>query len=300
MGAEMLDVANRSAVVEVVLAADPSAAALDRAGTAYPELALTSDPADVLARKDIDAVYIASPPTTHAGYSITAMKSGKAVFCEKPLAVDASEAAEMVAVAAETAVVNALNFSLSDRSAAVRVGRAVRDGQAGAVLGVDIRLSFPQWPRDFQRGAGWVAGREQGGFLREVGSHFVFLTDRIVGPLSRIHTHVVYGSQGETAAAGLFSANGVPVRVSGQVAAGPETYEWTLYGSQRSYRITAWGDLWLGDADGWHRTELPQPRGSEESRLAEFAAAVHGAPSTLADFATGLRVQHVIESFHQS
>jgi 1,5-anhydro-D-fructose reductase (1,5-anhydro-D-mannitol-forming) len=110
---------------------------------------------------------------------------------------------------------------------------------------------------------------------------------------------VQYGSHSEAVASGLFSAIGVPVQVSGRVAAGPETYEWTLYGSQRSYRITAWGDLWVGDADGWHRTELPQPRGSEETRLAEFVAAIHGTPSTLADFATGLRVQQVIESFHQ-
>jgi hypothetical protein len=46
----------------------------------------------VLARTDIDAVYIAAPPTTHARYAIAAMNSGKAVFCEKPLAVEDGEA----------------------------------------------------------------------------------------------------------------------------------------------------------------------------------------------------------------
>ncbi|MHA6761924.1 hypothetical protein [Streptacidiphilus sp. PAMC 29251] len=84
------------------------------------------------------------------------------------------------------------------------------------------------------------------------------------------------------------------------MAAGPETYEWTLYGSRRSYRITDWADLWIGDAQGWHRTEPAGPRGSEETRLGEFAGAIRGRRSTLADFAAGLRVQHVIERFHLS
>ncbi|MEV6767086.1 Gfo/Idh/MocA family oxidoreductase [Nocardia sp. NPDC051030] len=298
MGAEMLDVAVRDPGIEVVLAADPNTRALDGVRAAHPEVALTADPEEVLAREDIDAVYIASPPATHAGYTITAMKAGKSVFCEKPLAVDLSEAAEMVAVAEATGAVNALNYTFSDRAAAVEVARAVRAGEAGSILGVEIRLLFPQWPRAFQRDAGWVAGREQGGFLREVGSHYAFLTDRIVGPLERIHTLVEYGEQSESSATGLFSANGVPVHLNAHVAAGPETYEWTLYGSRRSYRITDWADLWIGDSEGWHRSELPLPRGGEDTRLAEFAGAVGGKPSTLADFAAGLRVQQVIESFH--
>lgn len=300
MGAEMLAIAATLPDVTVVLAADPGTAALQRARTAHPGLTLTDDPAEVLAHPGIDAVYIAAPPVTHAAYAIAAMKSGKAVFCEKPLAVDLAEGAEMVAVAEATGLANALNYTLSDRSAAVEVVRAVRAGEAGDVLGVDIHFLFPEWPREFQKDARWVAGREQGGFLREVGSHYVFLTDRVLGPLTPVHTEVSYGDDGESTATGLFSAAGIPVRLFGNVVAGPETYAWTLYGSQRSYRITDWGDLHVGDAEGWRPVELPGPRGGEDTRLAEFAGAVRGRPSTLADFAAGLRVQRAIESFHSA
>lgn len=298
MGAEMLDVARRHPEFEVVGAADPSAAAIERARAAHPQVAYVERPDALLDHDGLDAVYLASPPGTHAGYAVRAMKAGLAVFAEKPLAVDLAEGAEMVEVAAATGAVNALNFVFSDRSAALAVGRALRTGAVGTVLGVDLRFGFPQWPRAFQRDARWVGGRAEGGFLREVVSHYLFLTDRLLGPLSPVHTHVTYDEAAEVAATGLFLAGGTQVRVSGQVAAGPESYEWTLYGTTRSYRITGWAELWCGDESGWTRVEVDGPRGSEETRLSEFARAVRGEASTLADFAAGLRVQRLVEHFH--
>ncbi|WP_432190092.1 Gfo/Idh/MocA family protein [Streptomyces sp. Tue6028] len=299
MGSEMLDVASRHPEFEVVLAADPSAQAITRAQAAHPQVAYSRHPEELLDHSGLDALYIASPPATHADFAVRAMKAGKAVFAEKPLAVDLAEGEGMVAAAAATGAVNALNFVMSDRSAALAVGRALQDGEAGTALGVEIRFTFPQWPRAFQQDAHWVVGRSQGGFLREVASHYVFLTDRLLGPLSPVHTHLTYGTAGEMRASGLFLAGNVPVTLSGQIAAVPETYEWTLYGTKRSYRITNWGDLWLGDHAGWTPVELDTPRGSEETRLSEFARAVRGEDSTLADFAAGLRVQQIIERFHR-
>ncbi|WP_103958407.1 Gfo/Idh/MocA family protein [Nonomuraea solani] len=292
MGSEMLSIAVDHPEFDVVLAADP-------ARPAPGSVPYTPDAWRVIDHPGIEAVYIASPPSTHAAYAVQAMRAGKAVFCEKPLAVDLDDGAEMVAVAADVDAVNALNFVLSDRAAAIEVGRALRAGEAGTVLGVDVQLLFPQWPRLFQREAGWVAGRQQGGFLREVASHFLFLSDRLLGPLTPSHTQVTYGAAAETGASGLLAtAGGVPVRVSGQVAAGPESYEWTLYGSQASYRITEWGRLFKGGESGWREVTLDGTRGDEQTRLTEFASAVRGKPTTLADFAAGLRVQRVIESFH--
>jgi predicted dehydrogenase len=321
MGAEMLDVAQQHPRFEVVLAADPSARAVERARSTHPEVTYSQDPEALLDHDGLDAVYIASPPATHAGYAVRAMKAGMAVFAEKPLAVDLAEGEEMVRVAASTGAVNALNFTMSDRAAALAVGRALRAGEVGTVVGVEMRFAFPQWPRAFQQDARWLAGRAQGGFLREVASHYLFLTDRLLGPLSPVHTHVTYSAEAESVASGQFLADGVPVTLRAQVASVPETYEWTLYGTERSYRITNWADLSLGDHAGWTRVELDEPRGSEETRLSEFARAVQGKDSvmprpatspdstiprpatspdsTLADFAAGLRVQRLVEHFHR-
>ncbi|MFG6196290.1 Gfo/Idh/MocA family protein [Nonomuraea sp. JJY05] len=299
MGAEMLEVAQRHPQFEVVAAADPSTRAVASARTAHPGPAYVDDADELLGHHPLDAVYIASPPATHARYAIRAMEAGLAVFAEKPLAVDLAEGREMVRVAAATGAPNALNFVLSDRAAALAVGDALQKGQIGTIRGIELRFTFPQWPRAFQESAGWVAGRAQGGFLREVASHYLFLTDRLLEPLEPVHTHVTYGARAEDTAYGLFLAGDVPVTLSGQVAAGPETYEWTLLGTERSYRITDWARLWLGDEQGWIPADVDEPRGSEHTRLSEFARAVRGEDTTLADFAAGLRVQELVEHFHR-
>ncbi len=56
----------------------------------------------MLADPDIDIIYNALPPAGHKQWSIAALKAGKHVLCEKPIAMDANEAAEMVAAAEQT------------------------------------------------------------------------------------------------------------------------------------------------------------------------------------------------------
>jgi predicted dehydrogenase len=54
----------------------------------------------LIARADVDLVYVALPPTAHEAYCMEAAKAGKAVLCEKPFAMNASEARAMVSAAA--------------------------------------------------------------------------------------------------------------------------------------------------------------------------------------------------------
>ena len=53
---------------------------------------------------DVNAVYIATPPQSHEAYTIQALKAGKPVYVEKPMATDSAAAARMLAVAKETGV----------------------------------------------------------------------------------------------------------------------------------------------------------------------------------------------------
>lgn len=303
MGTELLEAAASHDDFKVVLCADVNEAAVARERRKYSGIDFTTEPEAVVAAENLDAVYIATPPRFHAAYAMAAMRAGKAVFCEKPLAVDLAEGEAMADLARTTGLANAVNFALADRHATLEIERAFSAGELGRVGSVEIRLAFPQWPRAFQADASWLAGRAEGGFVREVFSHFAYLTDRFIGELEPVFVSLDLPQGGEAceiSAFGLFRAGGVPVRVFGQAGlAVPESYEWTIAGSRRAYRLRNWGELQVSDGESWQNVALSGERGSEYTRLSAFARAIRGEPQTnLADFAAGLRVQRAVEAFH--
>ena len=58
-----------------------------------------TDVQDIISDPDIDAIYVATPPNTHKEYSIKAMRAGKPVYVEKPMAMNYEECCEMIMVA---------------------------------------------------------------------------------------------------------------------------------------------------------------------------------------------------------
>ena len=67
---------------------------------------------DLLKQDDITSVHICTPNFLHYSQSKAALLAGKHVICEKPLAKDLHEAEELVALAAQTGLVNAVHFNL--------------------------------------------------------------------------------------------------------------------------------------------------------------------------------------------
>ncbi|MCR4672681.1 MAG: Gfo/Idh/MocA family oxidoreductase [Lachnospiraceae bacterium] len=61
--------------------------------------------------EDVDAIYICTPPETHLEYFRISAEAGKAVFCEKPLALSASDAEEICRIAEETGIFAAVDFN---------------------------------------------------------------------------------------------------------------------------------------------------------------------------------------------
>ncbi|MGB1007032.1 MAG: Gfo/Idh/MocA family protein, partial [Thalassobaculaceae bacterium] len=90
---------------------DPDAAQFDAARAAGLPVTAADDAAALITAETTDLVYIACPPAHHAGYAQAAMAAGKAVLCEKPLGVDLAESQALVAAAAASGCVNAVNFS---------------------------------------------------------------------------------------------------------------------------------------------------------------------------------------------
>ncbi len=142
----------------------------------YPSLeAMLADP-------EITVVHLATPNHLHFPQAKAALLAGKHVICEKPLAMTTKESAELVKLAAEKHLVNAINFNLRFYPISQQARSMVKSGELGSIF--IIQGSYLQdWlflPTDWN----WRLEPGLGGTLRavaDIGSHWMDLTTFITG-----------------------------------------------------------------------------------------------------------------------
>jgi predicted dehydrogenase len=144
---------------------DPDADARERASVELDSPAF-SDPVAAATDDGIDAVVIASPTFTHAEIALAALRAGKHVLCEKPLAANLVDARAVVDAAAESAGSFSMGFMRrfdhGFRGASERIAR----GDIGTPLLVRSTCRGPGLPPSWA----WDTERS-GGMLAEVNSH---------------------------------------------------------------------------------------------------------------------------------
>jgi predicted dehydrogenase len=307
VGRRMLEQAQISRGVRVVSAWDLSAGVRQQAATDFPGLPMAQSAADAIERLDVDVVYVAVPPLAHADYVRAAVAAGKAVFCEKPLGVDLADSRALVDDVARSGVAQAVNFVFASSEAVDALARAVRDPAFG-LRAVEIRTQFQVWPRAWQAGATWLQRSDQGGFTREVLSHFIYLLYRVLGPLTH-HGACAAGPSpelAETALAASLSCGGVPVSIMGAVGGQPpDLIEARFVGSTQALHLSDWYRLEAFGPQcpaGQRVPGLPDdPRQATYQRqLDQLHAMLNGEPHSLPSFADALAVQTHIETLLSS
>ncbi len=287
-----------------LVAWDPNPAAVAEAQKRYPGLRIAATPAEVIGAPALDCVYIASPPASHLAYAHQGFDAGLAVFSEKPLTVDFAAGRRAIARIETESRRAAVNFSLASSPGLAAMTAAVKDGSIGEPERVEIELAFDQWPRTWQAAAGrWLAERAEGGFSREVLSHFVFVLQRALGQATVEEARPDYPADGvhsERALKARLAAGGVPVTVEARVGGShPDFNRMTLVGSAGAIEIHDWFGLRRRRNDGdWvsEGTAQSNRQTGQSGQLDQLAAMIEGRAHTLPSFAEALAVQETIEA----
>ena len=136
----------------------------------------------MLADPEIDVVHLATPNVLQLSHAKAALLAGKHVVCEKPLAMTASESADLVRLAAETGRVNAINFNIRMYPMVQHARSLVQSGEIGDLF--ILQGSYLQDWLLFDTDWNWRLEADQGGTLRavgDIGSHWLDLMTFITG-----------------------------------------------------------------------------------------------------------------------
>jgi predicted dehydrogenase len=305
MGERMLATMTTHGGHRVVSAWDPSPTAMARLKAQHPDVWAVASAEALITDPAIRCVYIASPPASHLAHAGLAFAGGKVVFSEKPLAVDLAEAAAMTERVEREGLAAAINFPFASAPAVRAIVAALQSGELGRIERVEISTAFAKWPRDWQAAASsWLALRKEGGFTREVVSHFLFLTRRALGPIEIERARTEYppdGRTAETALSATLRAGGIPVTLTGGVGttAVIDENNWIAYGEKGALRLHNWYSLSRRQGDGaWEHVDFGPGTDRERSYMAQLdslALMLDGKPHSLATFREGLEVQTAVE-----
>lgn len=136
---------------------------------------------------EVNAVYIATPPSTHATYAIMAMKSGKAVYVEKPMASNYADCCRINLISEKTGVPCFVAYYRRCLPYFRKVQQLVAEGAVGKVVNVQIRFAVPPRDLDYNRtNLPWrvqpdIAG---GGYFYDLAPHQIDLLQQMFGPIT--------------------------------------------------------------------------------------------------------------------
>ncbi len=177
-----------------------------------------TDPQSVIDDPDVNAIYIATPPSSHATYAIMAMRAGKPVYVEKPLASSYEDCVRINRISEQTGVPCFVAYYRRYLPYFKKVRQIVDEGTLGKIINVQIRFSVP--PRDLDYSAPtqlpWrlqpdIAG---GGYFYDLAPHQLDILQEMFGVIIRAHGYCanrahLYDAEDTISAVFMFQ-NGLP------------------------------------------------------------------------------------------
>lgn len=217
----------------------------------------------------IDAVVISSPPETHKPLSLQALARHKHVLCEKPLALTAADAREMLDAARRAGVVHMVEHQFRFRANDIALRRAIQAGALGtlrhatfmldaSICADPAKMGIPQW---------WYESRSGGGWLRNLASHQIDLIRYTLGEFESVSAALTFGTDRKMNADDGYSIvfrlrNGLEGILQGSCRAWDYAQVSRVSGTEATASIemdpaTFQPKLWITDRNGRHPAPAP-------------------------------------------
>jgi len=151
----------------------------------------THDWKAAVTRSDVDVVDIVTPNDSHAEIAIAALRAGKHVICEKPLARTGEEAKTMLDAARASGKIHMVAFNYRRTPAVALAKRYIEDGRIGKIL--NFRGTYLQdWSADPNGPLSWrfqkkIAGS---GTVGDIGTHVIDFARYLVGEIAAVNAMV--------------------------------------------------------------------------------------------------------------
>lgn len=145
---------------------------------------------DLIADDEVNAVYVATPPSSHATYAIMAMRAGKPVYVEKPMASTYEDCIRMNRVSEDTAIPCFVAYYRRYLPYFTAVDTLLKDGMIGRVCNVSIRFSTPPRPSDSNgEKLSWRLQPEisGAGYFYDLAPHQIDILQHYFGVITRAH-----------------------------------------------------------------------------------------------------------------
>jgi predicted dehydrogenase len=293
---------------------------------------------ELVTLSDVDLVSIVTPPSTHTEITLAALDQGKAVLCEKPMALNAEEAEQMTEAARSRGLLALIDHELRFLNSRRTMRAMLQNGAIGS-----IRHCNYVFRSDYRSIADraydwWSDAAMGGGTLGAIGSHVIdsyrwILGTEITEVLGMLATHI---SQRREKAGGemrqvtsddeaklLFRFADGPLNLGTTGAASLSVVEsgsyenrMEIYGASGALMVAETGELWHSPAGSgaWRPVQVDQDHmaaGMRQSSWSRGFTALSGAiieamrsgKKTVKDaatFADGYRVQLVLDAARES
>lgn len=247
-----------------------------------------SDAAALIDDPEVEAVYIATPPSSHASLTIEALEKGKPVYVEKPMATSYRECVEMIRTAQRTGTPLYVAYYRRAMDYFRKVKELLEQGAIGEIRQVKLRLIRSARPEDIEEPKPWRlnAAESGGGYFVDMGAHqidlFLFLFGRIASWESSVaNKGALYEVEDYVAAsfrfAAGFTADAVWYFTAPGTGAGPVNEDRTeVTGSKGSlvFSTFAMEPIRLVTPCGEEVFAIPKPEVVEEPMIGEISRAI--------------------------